>query len=123
MKFSFLLLSLLSFNATANTTQSVFGIKSSLSSELQSEVISAVEERFPCVDRFGMKELSTTVVYDEIDQGITDEYYTTQIQVNYHFDYHPNTSVVTVKSILWDGSNPTIDWTDIESVEGSISCD
>lgn len=123
MKFTFLLLSLLSINAAANTTESVFGAKSVLTSELQAEVVSAVEEKFPCVDRFGMKELSTIVVFDEIDQGITDEYYTTTIQVNYHLDYHPNTSVVTVKSILWSGSNPTIDWTEIESVEGSISCD
>ena len=114
---------LISTMANANTIDSVYGAASTLNTRLRAEVMEAILTKFPCIDAYGLTEVKTIVEIDQVDQGVRDEYYTTTFKANFHYDYHPNSSVVTVKSIIWDGSNPAIDWTEVESVEGQVYCD
>jgi len=123
MKRMIIALLLVSGAVSANTVDSVYTTNSTLSSKLKAEVMEAVLKKFPCIDSFGLSEVQTSLKIDQVDQGVRDEYYTTTFNARFHYDYHPNSAVVTVKSILWDGSNPAIDWTEIESVEGQVYCD
>lgn len=100
----------------ANTVNSVFLTNSDLSNELKEEVIVAVEKSFPCVNSYGLKEVETTVRKDRVDQGIIDLYFTTTFKANITYDYHPRTITVLVESVLWAGSNPSVDWTEVTNV-------
>lgn len=119
------LLALFALNSAANTVSSVYLSDSNLSSDLKEEIIHAVKSKFPCLNPYSLKEQSTIVVQDRIDQGIIDLYFTTTFKAQVTYDYHPRTISIVVESVRWDGSNPSVDWTDITSItsENFNSCD
>ncbi len=123
MKLFTLSLLLLASSAFANNIDSVYPKDSKLITELKEEVMEAALKKYPCIDRFGLTELSTEVVVDQIDQGVRDLYFTTVFKANFHNEYHPSTAEVRIESVRYDGSNPTIDWTEVLTVKGSVLCE
>ena len=123
MKSLFTLLFLLTLSVNANTIDSIYNSGSQLNNSLKVEIADALTTKFSCINSYGINEVSTEVVVDEVDQGIVDYYYITTFSVAYTYDYHPNEATVVVKSVKYAGSNPTIKWTHIESIEGHILCD
>lgn len=123
MKLFIASLLLLSLTTSANTVETIYNANSELHPLLKTEIATVLSEKFSCINSYGLKEIATEVVVDEVDQGVVDYYYTTTFSASYTYDYHPNKAVITVRSAKYAGSNPTIKWTDIESIEGQISCD
>lgn len=123
MKFISLALLILTSTAQANTSQSVYPNESKLIKELKVEVIESVLKRFPCIDNFGLTEVTTVVTVDQIDQGVRDLYFSTVFKADFHYDLQPNTAEVRVESVRYDGSNPAIDWSEVLTVKGSVLCD
>lgn len=123
MKLIALSLLLLTSVANANNIDSVYQKESKLIAELKAEVMLAVLKKYPCIDGFGLTEESTTMTIDQIDQGVRDRYFSTVFKANFHYDYHPSSAEVRVESVRYDGSNPTIDWTEVLTVDGSVLCD
>ena len=123
MKLIAMALLLIISEANANNGQSVYQSKSKLIKELRVEVLEAVLKKFPCIDNFGLTEELTIVSVDQIDQGVRDLYFKTVFKADFHYDNHPNTAEVRVESVRYDGSNPTIDWTEVLTVKGSVLCD
>lgn len=120
----FVLVALLAVSSSfANTIESAYVENTVLSYDLKQEVLDAVVEKYPCVDSYGISEVETTMRTHRVDQGVIDRFYTTTFSVKFHYDYHPKAGKLVVESIRWDGSNPTVDWTDITSIEGSVYCD
>lgn len=110
------------FTASANTVQSVYLQNSQLDAELKQEVIDAITKEYPCLNPYGLKEIETIVKMIQVDQGIKDYYYTTAFTGVMTYDYHPSTQNIVVESVHYDGSNPTIDWTEVLQVRGGY-CD
>ncbi len=117
------LLLLISFSASANTIESIYKSDSILHPLLKAEIAEVLTAEYSCINAYGLHEVKTEVVVDEVDQGIVDYYYTTTFSATYTYDFHPNNTTVVVRSAKYAGSNPTIKWTDIESIEGHILCD
>lgn len=113
----------MAFTAQANTIESTFKSNSKLIGELKEEVLEAVLSKYPCINNYGLTEKTTNITVDQVDQGVRDLYFTTTFKADFHYDYHPSTAEVRVQSVRFDGSNPTIDWTHVLAVEGSIICD
>lgn len=114
----FIMSLLVSLTVSANTVQSVFLQNSQLDSELKQEVIDAIAKEYPCLNPYGLKEIETIVKIVQVDQGIRDYYYTSAFTGVMTYDYHPSTQNIVVESVHFDGSNPSIDWTDVLQVSG-----
>ncbi|WP_372655465.1 hypothetical protein, partial [Halobacteriovorax sp.] len=97
MKFLVALFLLSTITVNANTVETVYNVDSKLNKLLQVEIADALTSKFSCINAYGLKEVSTKVVVDEVDQGIVDYYYTTTFSVDYTYDYHPNTTTIVVK--------------------------
>jgi hypothetical protein len=123
MKFIALSLLLMASSVYANSTESVFANDSKLTDELKVKVIEAVLKEYPCIDNFGLSEKATTVIIDQIDQGVRDRYFSTVFKANFHYGNHPSSAEVRVESVRYDGSNPAIDWTEVLTVKGPVLCD
>ena len=123
MKFLVVLFFFSTLTANANTVDSIYSADSKLDKLLKVEIAGTLVSEFSCINPFGIKEVTTKLVIDEVDQGVVDYYYTTTFSVAYTYDYHPNTATIVVESVKYAGSNPTIKWTHIESIEGHILCD
>ncbi|ATH08647.1 hypothetical protein BIY24_12025 [Halobacteriovorax marinus] len=123
MKSLMTLLFLSCVSVSANTVESIYSAESKLHPALKKEIAAVLLEDYKCINAYGLRELSTEVVVDRVDQGVVDYYYTTTFSATYTYDYHPNTAKVVVKSAKYAGSNPTIKWTDIESIEAHILCE
>jgi len=122
-KFAFALLIALSAATGANDLGSVYRADSALPQELKEDILSVLLESYPCIDDYGLFEAETTVFEDWIDQGVVDRYYTTKMNVRFTYDYHPNTAKIVVESVLFSGSNPSVDWGRVTDIEGQIYCD
>jgi hypothetical protein len=123
MKLIAIALLLITLEANANNSHSVYQSESKLIKELRVEVIEAVLKKFPCIDNFGLTEELTSVSVEQIDQGVEDLYFKTVFKADFQYDNHPNTAEVRVESVRYDGSSPTIDWTEVLTVKGSVLCD
>ncbi len=123
MKFLVALFFLSTLAVSANTVESIYQEDSALHRLLKVEIAQALTDKFNCINPYGIKEVETVVEVDRVDQGVIDYYYTTTFSITYTYDYHPNSTRVVVRSAKYAGSNPTIKWTDIESIEGHILCD
>lgn len=123
MKFLVTLFFLSTLTVNANTVESVYNDGSKLHRILKTEILDTLTSKFSCINAYGLKEIETEVVVDEVDQGVVDYYYTTTFSATYTYDYHPNNTTIVVRSAKYAGSNPTIKWTDIEAIEGHILCD
>ena len=67
-------------------------------------------------------ENQTTVVRDQVDQGVVDHYYTTEFLIASHDDlFHFDSYTIVVKSVQMAGSNPSPD--DYGLVESITSAD
>ncbi len=76
-----------------------FRAPSNVPPELKELITRTVEAK--CNAAFDLKEESTTVEEDRIDQGLTDYYYTTNLSGQYYFDgMHPVGVNIVVKSSL-----------------------
>lgn len=123
MKLVFLITLLATTAAFANTTDSVFKKDSALPLELKVEILEEVLKAYPCIFDYGLAEKKTEVTIDQVDQGVRDLYFHTELTANFtHDGYHPATETLIVKSARYDGANPSIDWTRVESVRGDIYC-
>jgi hypothetical protein len=100
MKFVALAILCLSFAVSANTVESVFSPKSELPELLKAPVLEVVAEKFPCLQRNSLKEVST-VQYVIQDRSF---YFITYLRANYHYDYHPRTTTITIVSSMDDYS-------------------
>ena len=114
MKAFLLLFVLFTTVCQANTVESVFNKNSELSEILKVKILVALNEKFPCLSPYSIRETKTEVRVDRVDQGIIDYYYTTTFSVNHDYDYHPRTYTVTVESQdsdFWceDSCNMTVD--------------
>jgi hypothetical protein len=97
----FIVLSLLSSMAFANTVESVFRGSSNLPVELRQKVIDAVKKKVPCVNGYSLIEDATGLEVGNgghIDNGEIALYYTTTLRFGYMHDYHDRYGILTVKS-------------------------
>ncbi len=112
--------------AFANTIDSVFKTQTIQSFELRESILNRLLLSYPCADHFGITEIETTVKANEFDQGKTDYFYESTFKIKAHFDkYHPSSVRVVVRSALYYGQNPKVDWTEIIEVKSTskLSCE
>ncbi|WPU63197.1 hypothetical protein [Peredibacter starrii] len=97
----------LSVSALANTIDFTFKKDSPISVELQQRLLKVLKERCPeMVQPYGLREVTTAVRIDRVDQGIIDRYYTTTFSARWYFDgYHPSTSYIEVESVEYSFQN------------------
>jgi hypothetical protein len=95
----------------ANSVETVFNASSALPAELQVRVLEAVKARCSRGLTFNtLRETSTRVRKERVDQGIVDYFYTTDLETTYYFDgMHPVGATITVESAEFDISNPAFD--------------
>ncbi len=112
--------------ALANTVESAFKTQTIKSLELRQAILDRLLTEYPCVNNYGITEVQTTVTADEFDQGKTDYFYESTFNIKAHFDqYHPSNLSVVVRSAVYYGQNPNVNWTEIIEVvpASKISCE
>lgn len=85
-----------------------------LPAELQARISKRIESGCPTIG--GIREVETTSKTVTVDQGIRDQYFTTELVGSYNLDPHPIGVRIWVSSIEWDISNPSVDKYDIVTV-------
>jgi hypothetical protein len=96
------------FIQTANA--GVFRGSTDLPVELQDKVLEMIKTEAECVDLNNFKEIKTTSIFNEIDQGIWDKIYTTELRGIYYYDgYHPAPLTLIVKTEENSISNPNFE--------------
>lgn len=114
----FILASLLTFNAFAFR-----GIeKSNLSPIHQQKIESAILKSCTNLYRYRLIQRDQNVVYNRVDQGIVDKYFTTYIEVITRIDQIEDHYIVVVKSSISDAyDHQTRDWgiINVESINGN----
>ena len=122
MKF---LLSLVIFSLSLNCfALDIFSSTSPLPQELQLRVIELIKksEYTSCFDYQSLKEVRTTFERDEVDQGVTDIYYTTYISGNYYLEDGSSKRLeLIITSKRSDIDNPRFDPYQIELVNPDLS--
>jgi hypothetical protein len=110
-KFGLILAFLSIVTSFANTAESVYLKDSVLPQSLRHRVLDQIKIRCPDISvELGLKEISTRVHYEKIDQGVLDYFYTTTFLANYRFDgIHLSFAYITVESAEYEISNPTVD--------------
>lgn len=89
---------------------SVFRGSTDLPVELQKRILSMIQTEAECVDLNNFKEIKTTSLLDEIDHGIWDKTYTTELRGIYFYDgYHPSPLTLKVITEEYSISNPNYD--------------
>lgn len=88
--------------ANANTIQTVFKKDTKLPVILQEKILAKVQKELPCLDPYGLRETTTAVKIDRVDNGVIDYYYSTSMVVNYHYDYHPRSATIKIDSAHFD---------------------
>ena len=110
MKTALILFAVLTANTLAFASNQVFRTNSPVPAELQTRIIQAIEAKCPAVKNGYLSEELTTAKVQQIDQGIRDTYYSSQINYSYLFDgQHPITYSVDVESVDYDINNPAFD--------------
>lgn len=97
----------LSVSALANTLETVYKKDTQLPVALQERILKVLKERCPdMIQPYGLREKTTEVRVDRVDQGVIDRYYTTTFSARWYFDgYHPSTSYIEVKSAEYSFQN------------------
>ncbi|WP_408096250.1 hypothetical protein ACJVC5_14520 [Peredibacter sp. HCB2-198] len=97
----------LSVSALANTIDFTFKKDSPIPVALQERLLKVLKERCPeMVLTYNLREKSTEVRVDRVDQGVIDHYYTTTFSARWYSDgYHPSTSLITVESVEYSLQN------------------
>lgn len=100
------------------------GIKnSSLTTNHQNKIEEAILKSCANLYKYSLTQLSYEVVYDRVDTGITDEYYTTTLEVSSRLDQITDEYVITVQSVIADGyDHESKDWglISVLSVDGCL---
>lgn len=115
----FILASLLTFNVFA-----FHGIENSNLGRIhQQKIEAAIIKSCANLYRYRLIQTDNKVVYDRIDQGIIDQYYTTKIELISRLDQMVDSYTLTVKSSITDAyDHETRDWgiITVESVKGCL---
>lgn len=118
-----LLALVVSVYAQANTLDSVYKKDSPVPAELQKLILDSVNTR--CADiisAYGLREVTTTVKVDRVDQGIVDRYFTTVLSSRYPIDgYHYGLSNIEVKTVEYSSQNG-YNSLEVLSVKGDKGC-
>lgn len=122
----FIAISLLaSFSASiyANTAASVFKKSTPIPHYLQNEVIQSLLAQYPCINSYGVSEVKTSMTERVLGQGQSETFYTTTLNVNFIYDYHPRTVSVNVVSSEFKHAKEQLEFFQVESIEESVYCD
>lgn len=86
-----------------------FNQDSVLPKELRDLIIEEIVKQVPCVEKYSLKERSTQVREDRIDQGVVDYYYKTVLTGSYLYDsYHPARMIIEIDTVEYMISNPSV---------------
>lgn len=119
MKIVSLLAFLFPLATFANSVETVFPASSPLPAELRARVLEAVKARCPAgLTHNTLREESTRVREESVDQGVRDYFYTTDLHTTYLFDgTHPVSATITVVSAEYSVSNPSVDRFEIKEIK------
>lgn len=101
------ILLLVSSLTQANTVESTFRPDSSLPLELRENILHAIKsECGNLITAYGLREITTEVRIERVDQGVLDYYYETTFSSRYYFDrMHPTHTTITVASAKYAVTN------------------